>query len=211
MPSKKIIGVKVFLEGRSHRRYVGLLSKKGDQFCFEYEKKYLNDRRIIPLGPEMPLNRPVYYSPSLFVPFLDRLPLRENPAYEDYCRATRISVDETDPFILLTTIGHRGPSSFIFEPDFAEDFTSKDLLNFRQSLGLSVKEFASIFEFSPAAITRIELSQSSGREILKRAEIYARFPEASLKQLRFRGGVLHPKKYKQVVSKFLPQTAFPAA
>ena len=194
----KIIGVQVFLEGRRRRLYVGLLQKVGNVFRFEYATSYLKGKRVLSLGPEMPVTRRVYESDTLFVPFEDRLPMRENPAYPDYCRATGISVDETEPFILLTTIAHRGPSSFIFEPLYEDAFTADDLLAFRKSLGFSVQEFAACFDFSPAAITRIERKQSSGREVLKRVEIYARYPKVALEQIKRSGGILHTRKWKQV-------------
>ncbi len=201
MPSKnlyKIIGVQVFLERRSIRLYVGLLKKVNKTFLFEYAKSYLQRRGVISLGPEMPLTRRSYQSDTLFIPFADRIPCRENPAYVDYCKATGIEVAETDPLILLPTIAHRGPSSFIFEPLYEDSFSSKDLLEFRQLLDLSVKEFAACFELSPAAITRVERNQSTGREVLKRVGIYAQYPNVALDQLRLRGGILHADKYRKV-------------
>lgn len=193
----KIIAVQVFLERRSRRQFVGLLKKQDDGFYFEYDMRYLRERRAIPLGPEMPLSRQKFQSTKLFVPFADRIPSRENPAYRDYCSAMGISINEMDPLVLLSTIAHRGPSSFIFEPLYADGFTSEDLLQFRHALGLSVKEFAACFDFSPAAVTRVERKQSSGREVLKRAEIYARYPNIALDQLRFHGGALHTNKQRK--------------
>lgn len=206
MLSKKIIGVQVFLERRSNRLYVGLLKRVGNAFHFEYDKNYLKAHGAVRLGPEMPLTRPEYYSESLFVPFLDRIPLRENPAYGDYCSMTGISINETDPFVLLYTIAHRGPSSFIFEPLYEDPFTPEDLLKFRKSLHLSVKDFAGCFEFSPAAVTRVERRQSSGREVLKRAEIYYRFPQVALDQLRRCGIGMHSNKQERV-AKWLQERA----
>lgn len=198
----KIVAVQVFLERKRKRQYVGLLSKRGAIFHFEYDKKYLKSRNVIPLGPEMPLTKRNFQAGTLFIPFADRIPSRENPAYRDYCRTTGISEEETDPFTLLTTIAHRGPSSFIFEPLFEEIFTAEALLAFRKSLMLSVKDFASCFDFSPAAITRIERKQSSGRDILKRAEIYASYPEIALDQIRLRGGKLHTNQLLHLESYF---------
>lgn len=196
----KIIGVEIFLERKKIRLYVGLLRKIGDTFFFEYANHYLQRSGVIPLGPEMPLTKKNYQSDKLFIPFADRIPPRENPAYIDYCIATGISVEETDPLILLSTIAHRGPSSFIFEPLYEDHFSSKDLLAFRKSLDLSVKEFAACFDFSPAAITRVELNQSTGREVLKRAGIYAHYPNVALDQLRLRGGILHSNKKRKIES-----------
>lgn len=197
---KKIIGVLVFLEKKSHRLYVGLLKKIGPKFHFEYDINYLQRRDVISLGPEMPLTRRVFESNTLFVPFADRIPLKENPAYADYCKLMGISINEADPLILLSTIAHRGPSSFIFEPLYEEEFSGDDLLAFRNSLGLTVREFAACFEFSTAAITRIERKQSPGSEVLKRVEIYARFPEVALNQIQSQGGILHSNKRKRAES-----------
>ena len=58
-------------------------------------------------------------------------------------------------------------------------------------MGLSARDFAACFEFSQAAVTRIETGKSSGRELLKRAVIYAKYPQVALDQLKYRGGVLH--------------------
>lgn len=133
MDLNKIIGVLVYLEHKTRRQYVGVLKKIGDIFQFEYDLKYLRGRAIIPLGPEMPLTRRVFQSNTLFIPFADRIPSRENPAYPEYCQETGISVNETRPFVLLTTIAHRGPSSFIFEPFFKKDeFKAEDLLSFEK-------------------------------------------------------------------------------
>lgn len=194
----KIIGIQVFLEKRKTRLFVGTLTSIEGQFRFEYDKEYLNRRYAISLGPEMPLTRQRYQSKTLFIPFSDRIPSRENPAYPEYCEAMGISVEEDQPFILLSTIAHRGPSSFIFEPLYKETFSAKNLIHFRQSLELSVREFAWCFGFSESAITRIESDKSSGREILKRVQIYARHPEVALEMIHLYGGILHPTKRKKI-------------
>ncbi len=196
----KIIGVQVYLELKKSRLFVGVLKKVGEKFIFCYEQKYLRERNAIPLGPEMPLTRLKYESERLFVPFTDRIPTRENPAYPDYCRTMGIDVNEDDPMVVLSTIARRGPSSFIFEPIYKDTFTAEDLLAFRHSLKLSVKEFAEVFDFSSAAITRVERKQSSGREILKRAEIYAHYPEVTLDQIRYRSWSLHSTKQMHIES-----------
>lgn len=199
---RKLIGVRIFLESRRKRSFVGILTKKEGKFHFEYDRSYLNARNAIPLGPEMPLTRAIYDSEALFVPFLDRIPSRENPAYPEYCQAMGISVDEKDPFLLLTTIAHRGPSSFIFEPFYEEIFSFEDLIKFRKSLGLSTKEFALCFDCSFAAIHRIEKKRSSGRDLLKRLEIYVSYPKVALDQIRLQRGVLHIDQFKRLETHF---------
>ena len=202
----KIIGIKVFLERKSSRLYVGLLRKIDEKFFFEYARDYLNRRGVIPLGPEMSLAKMSYQSDKLFIPFADRIPSREYPAYIDYCKATGISAQETDPFVLLSAIARRGPSSFIFEPLYEDSFSSQELLDFRRSLGLSVKEFAACFDFSCAAVTRVERNQSTGREVLKRAGIYAHYPNVALDQLKLKGGILHPNKYRKIENMLMGKT-----
>lgn len=191
-----LIGIQVFLERKKRRQLVGVLTQEGDEFVFKYDRSYLKAWDVISLGPEMPLTRAMYRSKKLFVPFSDRIPSKDNPAYKEYCAAVGISPVETNPFILLSTIAHRGPSSFIFEPLVHEEFSHLQLLEFRKSLKLTVREFAACFDFSPAAITRVEKGQSSGQEILKRVELYVQFPEVAMFQLRRRSGVLHTQKLK---------------
>jgi len=193
---QSIEGVLVVLEKSDVNVPVGTLAFNNGQFRFEYKKSYLNLNQSIALGPEMPLTRKVYESNHLFIPFADRIPSRDNPAYSEYCKAQGISKDERDPLILLTTIAARGPSSFLFKPIFNESFTPKDLKQFRQNLGMSIREFAHCFDFSYAGIVRVEAG-SGGREILKRAEIYAKYPQIALDQLHRRDGQLHHKKMTQ--------------
>lgn len=204
MQSKRslIDGIEVYLERRRSRPFVGLLTKDEMGFLFEYDEGYLRSRTAISMGPEMPLTRKTYRSETLFIPFEDRIPSRENPAYPEYCAATGIDVNEKNPLILLSTIGKRGPSSLIFEAHYKDSFSSEDLLLLRKELGLSVREFARCFDLSHAAVTRVEKGQSSGREMLKRVSIYAQYPDVLLGKLKRHGGIIHTDKRKKI-EKFL--------
>lgn len=193
-----IIAVDVYLERHKTRQYVGQLMKVQQGFHFVYDNAYFNSRNVIPLGPELPLTKKSFDSGSLFSSFSDRIPSRDNPAYPEYCASVGISPDETNLLILLSTIAKRGPSSFIFEPVYQDAFSAADLREFRQHLGLSIREFSRCFQFSVAAITRVELGQSSGRELLKRAFIYANFPNVAQYQIRRYGGALHQNKRQKV-------------
>jgi HipA-like protein len=195
-----IEGVQIILEKAASNQLVGALTSRKHGFHFEYDKEYLHSLKAIPLGPEMPLTRRIYQSEQLFRPFADRIPSRENPAYPEYCKSEGISLDEDNPLILLTTIATRGPSSFLFKPIYQESFTGSDLKRFRKHLGLSVREFAACFDFSHPGITRVETGKTGGREILKRTEIYALYPEVALDQLRRRAGYLHWKKLEKAKS-----------
>jgi len=196
---KNITGVQVVLEKSTHNQLVGVLKLIDQGFYFEYDNNYLNSTKAIPLGPEMPLTRRIYQSETLFRPFSDRIPSKENPAYNEYCKSVGISKDEEDPLILLSTIASRGPSSFLFKPIYSEDFSGSDLKKFRLSLGLTTREFADCFDFSQPGITRVETGQSDGREILKRVEIYTQYPEVAIDQLRRRSAQLHRKKFEHAI------------
>ncbi len=210
-----IHGVLVYLEKRRTRIFVGTLTGELNtnkkQFYFEYDLKYLNSKAVIPLGPELPLTQQYYQSSTLFTAFQDRIPSKDNPAYLDYCKALEISEQENDPFVLLCTIGKKGPSSFIFEPLFLEHFSPADLKKFREELGLTLREFASLFDLSFSHLQRIESKKFSGKEILKRIETYQKFPEIALFEILRRGGVLHSDKkyeliqfFKQKITNSLP-------
>lgn len=192
-----IKGIQIVLERNASIQMVGELTMKDGEFYFEYDQDYLRSPRSISMGPEMPLTRRTYQSKQLFRPFADRIPSRENPAFPEYCKSLGISPDEDNPFILLSTIASRGPSSFLFKPIYSESFTGLDLKKFRENLGLSVREFANCFDISQPGITRVETGKSDGRDILKRAEIYVRYPEVALDQLRRRSAFIHQKKLEK--------------
>ena len=94
-PTSKVPSVLIYLERRKSRKFVGELTYNfGKQmYVFVYDKAYLR-ANLIPLGPELPLNPKKFTSVTLFEPFVDRLPLRENPAYPEYCAAVNIEVTE---------------------------------------------------------------------------------------------------------------------
>lgn len=203
--TKDIVAVQVFLEKRKTRVSVGKLTRKKKDgkisYHFEYDFSYLTNKSAIPMGPELPLIKEFYDSSVLFPSFQDRIPSKENPAYVDYCRAMGISVEEKNPIVLLCTIGHRGPSSFVFEPLFKESFTSEDLKNYREELGLTIREFAGLFNISPGHLQRVEAKIFSGHDILERIERYKKYPEDTLDLIFRRGGVLHTDKKSMLIEK----------
>jgi HipA-like protein len=181
----------VFLEGRKSKTYVGRLTRDGDSFRFTYGDRYLYGDKAISLGPDLPLTRKIHAATNLFPAFLDRIPSRGNPAYEEYCARFDISPDETDPFILLPTIARKGPSSFIFEPVFGSPFGREQLKEFRTALDLTLREFSAAFDVSPATIHSIESGKATGRDVLKRLEIYFVFPEVARFEIERNSPKLH--------------------
>ena len=115
--------VKVFNDNRKTnvQEPVGTLSlvdtENGPEWEFKYDESWLKTKHRIPVGMDLPLRAESYISKKLFVTFEERLPSKENGAYRDYCESWRIGVEESDVLTLLSTLGHRGPSTFVFNPD----------------------------------------------------------------------------------------------
>ena len=98
----------------------------------------------------------------------------------------------------MQPLGRKGPSSFIFAPVYDHAFTKDDLKAFRKKLQLSIRDFAKLFDFSPVTISRIESGKSSGKDTLKRVELYYLFPEVALYEVSRFGFRLGSKKYERV-------------
>lgn len=195
MRNLKIIGVDIFLEKRRIRLHVGVLNRINGKLVFTYDTQYFKAKNIIPLGPEFPLTQKQFISERLFPSFEDRIPSLQNPAYPEYCLAMGVDPKERDPIILLSTIGRKGPSSFIFYPIFERKVTTEDVIKFRKLLGLTTREFAAVFEFSQSSLNALERNRILGSEILKRIEIIFNFPNVALDFLLINGGHLTYEKW----------------
>jgi HipA-like protein len=189
----QVTGIKVFLEQRSKRLFVGTLERKKEAYLFSYDEKYLSYKKAIPLGQEFPLTRQYFESQKMFSSFQERIPSKENPAYPVYCQEFGISPEEENPLVLLATIGRRGPSSFVFEPMWGDTFSGKDLKRFREKFGLSTRDFGLSFGIPQATIVRIENGKASGTEILKFLEILYYSPEAASYYIEKYGSALHSR------------------
>ena len=123
-----IKAVNVYLERKKTRQYAGQLTKQNKKFVFEYDKAYRCSNYPIALGPDIPFTKKKHISSKLFPSFEDRIPSKRNPAYPEYCQSVGISPSEKNLLVLLSTIGRRGPSSFIFTPVFeTQEFSREDL------------------------------------------------------------------------------------
>jgi HipA-like protein len=190
MQNLKIIGVSIFLQRRKTRFHVGTLNRVKGNLVFTYDERYFVAKNVFPLGPEFPLTQRKFASKKLFPSFEDRIPSRQNPAYPEYCQMTGIDPSESDPLVLLSTIGQKGPSSFIFYPIFERQITVAEAIQFRHLLGLTTREFAQVFELSQSALNALERNRSLGKALLKRLEIVVKFPSVALYFLMVNGGAL---------------------
>lgn len=195
--------IEVYAEGKRTRKLAGILVREKNSsgepgFKFTYEDDFLKWDKAVAVGPELPLTGKSYFSTNLFPSFCDRIPSRQNPAYGEYCLATGIEIYEDNPFVLLTTIGKRGPSCFIYEPHVNVNFKAEDAAAFRKSLGLSLRQFGLLFDFAPYTIQKIEAGKMSGRDVLKRMEIYARFPEVARFEMNRNKASAHSELWEKV-------------
>jgi len=174
---KRVIAVDVFLESRKTSEFVGKLTFENRNYVFEYNLQYILSSQAIELGPELPKTRRYFKQGKLFASLEDRIPERRNPAYVDYCRVTGIDPGETNKLVLLSSIGSRGPSSFVFEAEF-QKYTSLEAKKFRQKLGLSTRDFGHLMGVTQSSIVRLEKGQTTGREILKIIELVENCPRA---------------------------------
>lgn len=183
--------LEVYTESRKRRIYVGELtySPEKEQFRFKYDPKYKSSPSAIPVGPELDLFQKEHISKGrkLFPSFGDRIPSKSNPAYEEYCRSMGISPTEKNQIILLTTIGRKGPSTFVFEPVAQEEFSNFEVLRFRKELRLSRYDFAQAFGLNELTVQRIEKNQNKDSAVFRFVEVLLTFPEVALWQLERTG------------------------
>lgn len=180
--------LEVYAEVRKNKTLVGTLQydPQSEKFIFDYERKYLLSKNAIPIGPELPLKKRHHISTGekLFPSFLDRIPSRENAAYEEYCISQGISPTEKNLLILLTTIGRRGPSTFVFEAVYLESDISAEIRFFRKKMDLTLREVSAAFGINLPTLSKIETGKSRDKSTLKLLSIYLRFPEVALWQLK---------------------------
>lgn len=195
--------LQIFHEGRKRRVYVGELiyDKDKDRYELIYDQRYARSKHAIPMASNLDLFKIKHKSEKgkLFPAFIDRIPDRENPAYEDYCRAEGISMGETNPIVLLGSIGKRGPSSFVFEPIYEAYFPIEKIRKLREELKISQHDLAEALDVNRLTLLKIEAGKSNDANTLKRLQIYFEFPEVALWQLKQTGGRVH----REVLSKLI--------
>ncbi|MBP6104442.1 MAG: HipA N-terminal domain-containing protein [Gammaproteobacteria bacterium] len=212
-PKKDPHTLQIFHELKKRRIYVGTLiyDKKKDIYTLCYEKKYVNAKNAIPLGPNLTLFKTVHHSPpgKLFPEFLDRIPEKANPAYKDYCASEGIDIHEKNPIILLGTIGKRGPSTFIFEPVYKADFSAKDVIILRETLDLTQHDLAAAFDIPLVTLQRIESEKSTDTNTLKLLQFYFTFPDVAIWQLHLSGQRVHSKVLLKLLNYFKDKKSIP--
>lgn len=198
----------VFFERLKKRFLVGALhySEKRDKYTFEYADSYQNMPKAMALSPELSLLKKKHVSKKgkLFDFFVDRIPLKENPAYKDYCKAVGISEKEDNPIVLLATLGRKTfISHFVFEIIPKKTFKYEQILKERKELNISQDDFSKIFDIPIATFQKVEQGKSENKNILKLLQIYFEFPEVALWQIEKSSSKVSEKAYLRVKKHFL--------
>lgn len=196
----------IFHESRKRRRFVAELNyiKEKKQYELIYDKHYVQLKNAIPIGPDLDLFtlRHVSKNNELFASLRDRIPSKANPAYVDYCRSQGISYSEKNPLVLLGSIGKRGPSSFVFEPVYHQEFSSTEIIKLREHLNITQHDLAEALDINKVTLQRIESGESFDLNTLKRLQILFTFPEVALWQLKQTGGRVHSNVQSKLVHYF---------
>lgn len=191
----------VFEELRKTKIKVGILYREKGSYCFNYEPDYLNKPLATSLGPDLPLGLVTIKSKVFFKTLEDFIPDKRNPAYVDYCHVAGISPDEKNKFKLLTSVGKRGASKFVFEELQEEQLLSaKKIREFRKKLHLSQRDFALFFDIPLISLQQLE-KNVPGQKITKRLiGILMEHKELMRNQVKKRGYWLHPSKLTSIIN-----------
>lgn len=203
--------LEIYSELKKSKNLVGKLKyeQKSKKYILEYDRKYLLSKSSIPIGPELPLSKAVHVSKAgeLFPSLLDRIPSRQNAAYEEYCLAQDVSPKEKNPIILLSTIGRRGPSTFVFEPVYHEPELVQRLKHFRKELNLSLREISAAFDLNFLTLHKIENGKSRDKTTIKLLTIYLTFPKVALWQIELNQRKLHKDLLARLTQFFSSKTS----
>lgn len=179
--------VLVFSDEPRGRVFVGELERIKEGYSFTYDNNYMARSTATQLGPDLPFSLKAITSKRFFESLLDLIPDRNNPAYEEYCRSVGVDSDEKDPMVLLTHFGG-GPSRFVFEavPDETPP-TGKQVVHFRESLGLSQRQLATLLDIPIATLQAMEKDTADVSTARTLVRIFIENPSALWKIVERRG------------------------
>ena len=192
--------VNIFLEYQKTRKFVGTLSQENGKYIFRYDETYRLEDNCMPFGPHFPVSEREHVSKEMFSEFQDRIPSRRNPAFVEYCEIVGISSTETDYFILLPTLGKRGPSSFIIERAYLEEAsdTIEKIKLFLKNTQLSHTDFSHLLDIPRTSLMRLLNGKSTDKTLLRLTELYLTKPELLRELFAITSGRITPQKLKNV-------------
>jgi hypothetical protein len=102
-------------ESESKQELVGELIRVPRGWSFSYAPKWL--RKGVQIDPDLPLRLKSILSEELHEFFSERIPPRDSGQFVHYAKVWNLREELKDPMALLVTLGHRGPSNYVFYPE----------------------------------------------------------------------------------------------
>jgi HipA-like protein len=123
--TKKVL---VIWETDGKKELVGELTQVAKGWSFSYSPKWIKGG--VQIDPDLPLRSKPIPSKQLHEFFSERIPPRDSGHFAYYAKIWKLREELKDPMALLVTLGHRGPSNYVFYPEgFAPGrWVEKDLL-----------------------------------------------------------------------------------
>ncbi|MGK5084479.1 HipA N-terminal domain-containing protein [Bdellovibrionota bacterium FG-1] len=106
--------IQVTLETQLKKKIVGFLYRRRAAWIFEYDPSWINSGvNIDPQFEKKPGPQPFKELPEFFS---DRIPPLGSQMRGAYGKAWKLNHSEHDEMSLLVTVGHRGPTNYVFYP-----------------------------------------------------------------------------------------------
>ncbi len=189
--------IEIWHETLLSRKKVGTITRRDGKYILVYDEAYLNWADSTPLGPDLPLSKQIHVSKSFWTSLNEALPPRDTAHYKDYCDAAGIDIKETDPLILLSTVGKRGASSFVFEIVHDENTmenSAKFLRYLQKEAKLSLADIALMFNIPKLSIFKLLHGQLKEPMIPRLISLYQKYPDMTLSELSKNTSVSASKK-----------------
>jgi predicted transcriptional regulator len=80
-----------------------------------------------------------------------------------------------------------------------------DAKNIRESLKISIHEWAAAFSFNPPTLQRLESGKKTDLSTIRRIQIYLEFPQVALWEVELNAGKIHTETFQKLSSHFTSQ------
>ena len=150
-------------------------------------KEYCQDVGISPFEKDAFVLLSTFGKKSPITPFVYEL-VQESP--------TGFSAEDLNPRDFKKSVALGG---FSTSKVGMKQENSNKIRIFRKDLGLSIREFASVFDVSQASIYRIENNKTTGRDTLKKLALYFQYPKMALDKVQ-NSPALNERKKNQAQS-----------
>jgi HipA-like protein len=109
---KKVL---VYWESDEKKELVGELMQGSHGWSFSYSPKWI--QAGVQIDPELPLRPKAILSRELHGFFSERIPPKDSGQFLHYAKSWGLREELKDRMALLVTLGHRGPSNYVFYPE----------------------------------------------------------------------------------------------